>query len=103
MNRSGAEAVQQDMPAAVDAQLLGRGLAALRIFFGLILFSNGLAKLLSFREIAIGPYKSFLINREEARSILEFEVNKRNGGTESPGSRRWSTTSCWPTAACSSG
>ena len=68
----------------LDARLLGRGLAALRIFFGLILFANGLAKLFSFRTIEIGPYSSFLINREETRQILDFEVNKRNGGTDVP-------------------
>ena len=68
----------------LDAPLLARGLAALRIFFGLILFSNGLAKLFEFRNIEIGPYRSFLINKAEARSILDFEVNKRNGGTDVP-------------------
>jgi uncharacterized membrane protein YphA (DoxX/SURF4 family) len=63
-----------------------RGLAAFRVFFGLILLSNGLAKLLSFREIEIGPYRSFLIDRPEARSILDFEVNRRGGdGTDVPG------------------
>lgn len=61
-----------------------RGLAALRIFFGLILFSNGLSKLLDFRTIEIGPYSAFLINRGEAREILDFEVNQRNGGTDVP-------------------
>jgi uncharacterized membrane protein YphA (DoxX/SURF4 family) len=61
-----------------------RGLAAFRIFFGLILFSNGVAKLLEFRTIELGPYRAFLINREEARSILDFEVNRRGGGTEVP-------------------
>ncbi len=65
----------------LDARLLGKGLAALRIFFGLILFTNGLAKLFSFRNIEIGPYRSFLINREEARSILAGEAKK----TEVPG------------------
>jgi len=72
-------------PAALDAPLLARGLAALRIFFGVILFTNGLAKLFEFREISIGPYQSFLINKQEARSILEFEVNERGGGTDVPG------------------
>jgi uncharacterized membrane protein YphA (DoxX/SURF4 family) len=63
----------------------GQGLAAFRIFFGLILFSNGLAKLFEFRTIEIGPYSGFLIDREEARSILEFEVNRRGGdGTDVP-------------------
>jgi len=63
---------------------MARGLAAIRIFFGLILFSNGLAKLLSFTEVSIGPYKASLIDRPEARSILEFEVNERAGGTDLP-------------------
>jgi uncharacterized membrane protein YphA (DoxX/SURF4 family) len=71
--------------APVGWLALARALAALRIFFGLILFSNGLAKLLSFTEVAVGPYKGTLIDRPGARSILEFEVNRRGGdGTELP-------------------
>ena len=71
--------------APLDAGALARALAAFRIFFGLILFSNGLAKLFSFTEVFIGPYKATLIDRPEARSILEFEVNKRGGdGTDLP-------------------
>lgn len=85
MNRSGKIDVEADMGDPLDARTLGKGMAALRIFFGLILFTNGLAKLLSFRDIDIGPYSSFLINREETRQILDFEVNKRNGGTAVPG------------------
>ena len=61
-----------------------KGLAALRVFFGLILFSNGLAKLFDFRTVEIGPYSAFLINRDEARGILDFEVNQRAGGTDVP-------------------
>jgi uncharacterized membrane protein YphA (DoxX/SURF4 family) len=73
-------------PAHADPVVVARGLAALRIFFGLILFSNGLAKLLSFREVEIGPYRSFLIDRSEARAILDFETNRRGGdGTDVPG------------------
>jgi uncharacterized membrane protein YphA (DoxX/SURF4 family) len=69
-----------------DPVALGRGLAALRIFFGLILFANGLAKLLEFRNVEIGPYRSFLVNRGEARAILDFETNRRGGdGTDVPG------------------
>jgi uncharacterized membrane protein YphA (DoxX/SURF4 family) len=68
-----------------DPNVLARGLAAFRIFFGLILFTNGLAKLFEFRDIEFGPYRSFLINKGEARRILEFEVNRRGGdGTELP-------------------
>ena len=71
--------------APLDPVPLGRALAAVRIFFGLILFSNGLAKLLSFSEVSVGPYKATLIDRAEARSILEFEVNRRGGdGTDLP-------------------
>jgi uncharacterized membrane protein YphA (DoxX/SURF4 family) len=69
----------------LDAGALARGLAALRIFFGLILFSNGLAKLLSFTEVAVGPYRATLIDRPGARAILDFEVNQRRGdGTDLP-------------------
>jgi uncharacterized membrane protein YphA (DoxX/SURF4 family) len=71
-------------PSAEPYATLARGLAALRIFFGVILFSNGLAKLFEFRNVEIGPYRSFLIDREEARSILDFEVNSRGGGTDVP-------------------
>jgi uncharacterized membrane protein YphA (DoxX/SURF4 family) len=73
------------MTVAADPVRLGRGLAAFRIFFGLILLSNGLAKLFSFRNIEIGPYRAFLIDRDEARGILDFEVNQRGGGTDVPG------------------
>jgi uncharacterized membrane protein YphA (DoxX/SURF4 family) len=73
-------------PALPDALVLGRALAAFRIFLGAILLSNGLAKLLSFRSIDIGPYSSTLIDRPEARAILDFEVNRRGGdGTDVPG------------------
>jgi uncharacterized membrane protein YphA (DoxX/SURF4 family) len=72
-------------PPAVDTGSLAQALAAFRIFFGLILFSNGLAKLFSFTEVYIGPYKATLIDRPEARGILDFEVNKRGGdGTDLP-------------------
>ncbi len=90
MNRSGSIEVEAGMGDPLDARTLGKGMAALRIFFGLILFTNGLAKLLSFRDIDIGPYSSFLINREETRQILDSEVNKRNGGTDVPG-LKWLT------------
>lgn len=72
-------------PAPASPRLLARGLAAFRIYAGLVLFANGLAKLFEFRNIEIGPYKTFLINKAEARSILDFETNKRGGeGTELP-------------------
>lgn len=69
-------ATQAQRPSLPDASLLAKGLAALRIFVGAILFANGLSKLLDFRNIEIGPYSSFLINREETRSILEGEAGR---------------------------
>lgn len=63
----------------VSRAVLGRGLAALRIFVGIIFFANGLAKLTGERAISFGWYRGFLIVRDEARNILQFEVNERNG------------------------
>lgn len=67
-----------------EGNSMARGLAALRIFFGLILFSNGLAKLFGFTHVSVGIYKASLIDRPEARGILDLEVNKRGGGTDVP-------------------
>ena len=72
MSTTGTERTA-DLP---DARLLAKGLAGLRIFVGLIFFANGLAKLFSFRNIEIGPYSTFLINRQETRSILQGEAAK---------------------------
>lgn len=65
---------------------LARGLAALRIFVGLIFFANGLAKLFGFTTITVGAYQSNLIDREATRFILRYEglENPANGG---PGTR----------------
>ena len=60
----------------IDPSLFARGLAVLRIFFGVILFSNGLAKLFSFSMIDIGPYVANLIDRGITRSILTTNVEK---------------------------
>lgn len=67
---------RDEQPRIPDAAVLGRGLAALRIFIGVIFFANGLSKLFGFRDIEIGLYSTFLINREEARSILEGEAQR---------------------------
>jgi len=77
MSTTGIDRTEDNLP---DARLLGKGLAGLRIFMGLIFFTNGLAKLFSFRNIEIGPYSSFLINRQEARSILQGEAAKNELG-----------------------
>ena len=69
----------------VSAAAIGRGLAAFRIFVGIVLFANGLAKLTGERNFEVGWYRGFLIVRNEARSILQFEVNERSKtGTRVP-------------------
>jgi len=69
----------------VSRAALGYGLAVLRIFMGLVFFANGFAKLTGETKISIGWFRGGLIGRDEARNILQFEVNKRNGtGTSVP-------------------
>ena len=53
-----------------SAHTLGIGLAVLRIFMGVVLFANGVAKLFEFRRIEVGPYVANLIDKGAARSIL---------------------------------
>jgi uncharacterized membrane protein YphA (DoxX/SURF4 family) len=78
----------------VDSVLFGRGMAVIRIFFGIILLANGLAKLEPrLGRIDVGPYHANLVTRDGARSILNFEVNERRvregapQGTQVPGLR----------------
>ncbi|CAN5568314.1 hypothetical protein BH24ACT13_BH24ACT13_01190 [soil metagenome] len=62
------------------ARTLGKGLAALRVFMGLVLLLNGLAKLFGFSQVQVGPYVANLIDREAARFILRFEVFENEAG-----------------------
>jgi len=80
----------------IDPRWFGRGMAVIRIFFGVILFANGLAKVEpDLGRIDLGPYHANLITRSGARGILDFEVNNRQitrdapKGTEVPGLRRF--------------
>jgi uncharacterized membrane protein YphA (DoxX/SURF4 family) len=86
IGRATAEDASVGLPSA---RLLARGLAALRIFVGLILFANGLAKLTGITTITIGAYQANLIDRDATRFILRYEglENPANGGpgTEVPG------------------
>ncbi len=69
----------------VDPTHMGRGLSVLRIFFGIIFLANGLAKLTGERNFDAGWYRGFLIVRDEARNILDFESNRRGEtGTRVP-------------------
>ncbi len=76
----------------IDPILFARGMAVIRIFFGVILFANGLAKIEpSLGRIDLGPYHANLITRDGARGILNFEINERRiregapQGTQVPG------------------
>jgi uncharacterized membrane protein YphA (DoxX/SURF4 family) len=76
----------------LDAVLFARGMAVIRIFFGVILFANGLAKVEpALGRIDIGAYHANLVTRDQARGILNFEVNERRiregvpRGTQVPG------------------
>ena len=82
--------------ALISPRLFGRGMAVIRIFFGVILFANGLAKVdAGLGRIDVGAYHTNLITRSGARSILNFETNNRQvtktspKGTEVPGLRRF--------------
>ena len=83
---------QAETNPGIDPLLFARGMAVIRIFFGLIVFANGLAKLdPALARVDLGPYHANLITREGARSILNFEVNERQiqrnapKGTQVPG------------------
>jgi uncharacterized membrane protein YphA (DoxX/SURF4 family) len=83
----------------IDPLLFARGMAVIRIFFGLILFANGLAKVdPSLGRIDLGPYHANRITRDGARGILNFEVNERRiregapQGTQVPGLKAFVNT-----------
>jgi uncharacterized membrane protein YphA (DoxX/SURF4 family) len=78
----------------IDPVLFARGMAVIRVFFGVILLANGLAKLEPrLGRIDLGPYHANLVTRDGARNILNFEVNERRiregapRGTQVPGLR----------------
>lgn len=74
----------------LDPVLIGRGLAVIRIFFGLILFANGLAKLFAFTRVAVGQWWiTNLIDRPGAQSILNSLANKDRPGTKQLPGLRW--------------
>jgi len=68
-----AEATASPLPSA---RSFAKGLALLRGFLGLVFLLNGLAKLLDFHAVTIGPYVANLINRGDTRFILTVEANK---------------------------
>jgi uncharacterized membrane protein YphA (DoxX/SURF4 family) len=84
--------IESPPASIIDPILFARGMAVIRIFFGIILLANGLAKLEpSLGRIDVGAYHANLITRDGARGILNFEVNERRiregapQGTQVPG------------------
>jgi uncharacterized membrane protein YphA (DoxX/SURF4 family) len=74
----------------LDPIKTGRGLAAIRIFFGLILFANGIAKVFEFRRVAVGEWWiTFLIDKSFAQSILDSLANKDRPGARLLPGLRW--------------
>jgi uncharacterized membrane protein YphA (DoxX/SURF4 family) len=89
---SAAPASRAPVTPVINLILFGRGMAVIRIFFGVILCANGLAKLNpELGRIDAGAYHANLITLDGARSILNFEVNERQirknapKGTQVPG------------------
>jgi len=68
-----AEATASPLPSA---RSFAKGLALLRGFLGLVFLLNGLAKLLDFHAVTVGPYVANLINRGDTGFILDLEANK---------------------------
>jgi thiosulfate dehydrogenase [quinone] large subunit len=44
-------------------------LVVVRSFLGIVYLSNGLAKLFGFHDVAVGPWRTFLLNRDDALNI----------------------------------
>ena len=74
--------IKVDATDVVDLRSLGRGLAVIRIFFGIILLANGLAKVFGWSRVHLGDYYIVnLINRPTSRDILDSLANKERPGT----------------------
>ncbi len=85
MTSADVAAASERTTPLIDPVLFGRGMAVIRIFFGLILLANGLAKLdPGLGRIDVGPYHANLVTRDGARSILNFEINERQISRDAP-------------------
>lgn len=85
MSQASIPASAAGKSAAIDPVLFARGMAIIRIFFGVILFANGLAKIEPrLGRIDIGAYHANLVTRDGARNILNFEINERQIRRDAP-------------------
>jgi len=77
-------------PGRRGARTLGRGLAVIRICFGVIFLANGLAKVFGWSRVALGDYYiANLINWPESRRILDSLANTDRPGTAQLPGIRW--------------
>jgi len=84
------QSTRVDETNMVDLRSLGRGLAVIRIFFGVILLANGLAKVFDWSRVTIGDYYIVnLINRPASRSILDSLANRERPGISQLPGLRW--------------
>ena len=60
---------------SLPTRRLAQGIAIIRILLGMTFLSNGIAKLFEFHRVAVGPYVANLIDRADAKFILNAEVN----------------------------
>jgi uncharacterized membrane protein YphA (DoxX/SURF4 family) len=58
-----------------DVRRVAQGLAVIRVLLGVTFLSNGVAKLFEFHRVHVGWYVANLIDRADARFILNAEVN----------------------------
>jgi uncharacterized membrane protein YphA (DoxX/SURF4 family) len=70
---AGRAAVAGEDDAGFNERLFYAGVALLRIGFGLVFLTNGIAKLPGLGS-HIPPFKGFLISRDGARNILDFDT-----------------------------
>ena len=79
----------EDVHAASTYRLMGKGFAALRIFFGLVWLSNGLAKAFNSQNFDLGFFSFTLISRDGAKGIAANAASKTQIGPLGTFSRTW--------------
>jgi len=70
----------EDVHAASTYRLMGMGFAALRIFFGLVWLSNGLAKAFNSQNFDLGFFSFTLISRDGAKGLAANAASKTQIG-----------------------
>ncbi len=61
--------------APFHSALFNLGMTIMRVGFGLVFLTNGLVKLPGYPSNKLPPFKGFLITRDDARSILESNID----------------------------